>query len=115
MLIIAYHANNTKSSTQKPMGLLMPLNIPKAVWEGISVDFITRLLLVQGKSVIIVVVDRMSKFCHFGALSSKYTTTSVAEYFVSNIIKLHGYPLAVTLDRESIYQQNLLHLPSNSM
>lgn len=62
-----------KTQTKKPVGLLMPLPTPKAVWRNISTDFITNLPCVKGKSVIIVVVDRLSKFCHLGALPAKLT------------------------------------------
>lgn len=81
----------------------MPLTIPKAVWEDISIDFITGLPTVQGKSVIIVVVDRLSKFSHFGALKSSYTASSVADYFINSIIRLHGYPKSITSDRDKVF------------
>lgn len=76
--ITTYVSNNCKQvkpSIQKPMGLIMPLPIPQEVWEDISVDFITGLHIIQGKYVIIVVVDRLSKFYHFGALKSTYTVS----------------------------------------
>lgn len=49
---------------------------------------------------IIVVVDRLSKFIHFGAFSSNYTATSVAEFFLEQVIRLHGYPSSITSDRD---------------
>lgn len=78
-----------KGSTQKHMGLLQPLPTPKSMWEDIFVDFITRLPIVQGKSVIIVVVDKLTKFSYFDTLSTNHNANTVAEYFVNHIIKLH--------------------------
>lgn len=88
-----------KSETRKPMGLLMLLPIP----EDISTDFITCLPKVRGKSVIIVVVDRLTKFCHLGALLADYTSKMVVDYFIQNIIKLHGIPKSIVSDRDSLY------------
>ncbi|XP_058784803.1 uncharacterized protein LOC131659663 [Vicia villosa] len=76
----------TKYSTCKPSGLLQPLPIPSNVWEDISLDFITGLPLSGGYSVLLVVVDRFSKYTHLGALPSHFTAYKVAELFVNMVV-----------------------------
>lgn len=51
----------TKPENFHPKGLLQPLPFPSQVWEDISMDFITSLPSVGGKTVIWVIVDRFSK------------------------------------------------------
>lgn len=46
-------------------GLLHPLPILDEVWRHILIDFIDGLPLSSTKSVILVVVDPLSKYCHF--------------------------------------------------
>ncbi|CAL0309700.1 unnamed protein product [Lupinus luteus] len=66
-------------------------------------DFIEGLPLSAGKQVIFVVVDRLSKAAHFMALAHPYTTANVAQSFMDNVFKLHGYPDSITSDRDPIF------------
>lgn len=63
-----------KSEHALPAGLLQPLPIPEQKWESISMDFITTLPKVQVKDCIYVVVDRLTKFPHFYAIPTEYST-----------------------------------------
>jgi hypothetical protein len=65
--------------------VLQPLQVPSQVWADISMDFIEGLPKVGGKSVILTVVDRFSKYAHFIPLGHPYTAASVARaFFVSS-------------------------------
>jgi len=66
-------------------GLLQPLEIPDEAWQSISMDFIEGLPKSRQKDVIMVVVDRLTKYAHFIALAHPYTAESVAEIFMEGV------------------------------
>jgi hypothetical protein len=53
-----------KGETVKSPGTLQSLPIPPTIWKDISMDFINNLPKSENKSVIMVVVDRLSKYAH---------------------------------------------------
>lgn len=59
-------------------GLLQPLPIPNNVWDEVSMDFIEGLPQSHVKQVIFVVVNKLSKYAHFMAVSHPYTALDVA-------------------------------------
>jgi hypothetical protein len=58
---------------------------------------------VNGKSVILTVVDRFSKYAHFVPLGHPYTATSVAKVFFEEIVRLHGLPESIVSDRDPVF------------
>jgi hypothetical protein len=61
---------------------------------------------VRGKSVILTVVDRFSKYCHFLPLAHPYSAESVAQAFFAEIVRLHGVPQSIVSDRDSVFKSN---------
>ncbi|WKA11764.1 hypothetical protein VitviT2T_029233 [Vitis vinifera] len=92
-----------KSENIHPAGLLQPLPIPTKVWTDISLDFIEGLPNSESYSVIMVVVDRLSKYAHFIPISHPYTASKIAQVFLANIFKLHGLPNSIVTDRDPTF------------
>jgi hypothetical protein len=92
-----------KSDHLRPAGLLQPLPVPSVVWADIGIDFIEALPKVQGKTVILSVIDRFSKYCHFIPLVHPYTTESVAHAFFTDIVRLHGLPQSIVSDHNPVF------------
>ena len=69
-------------------------------------DFITGLPKSEGKSVIMVVLDILTKYEHFCALSHPFKASTVAIAFMETIQKLHGNPKIIVSDRDPIFTGN---------
>jgi len=92
-----------KTETLHPARLLQPLPVPSLIWADISLDFIEALPKVHGKSVLLTVVDRFSKFTHFIPLGHPYTASSVARAFFQEIVRLHGFPESIVSDHDPVF------------
>jgi hypothetical protein len=69
-------------------------------------DFMEGFPKVGGKSVILTVVDRFSKYAHFIPLSHPYPASSVAKAFFDSIVRLHGVPCSILSDRDPVFTSN---------
>jgi hypothetical protein len=72
------------------------------VWADIAIDFVEGFPRVGGKSVVVIVVDMLSKYTHFIPLGHPYITVSVAKAFFNNIVKLHGIPCSIVSDHDPV-------------
>jgi len=92
-----------KSEALALAGLLQSLPIPYQIWDGITLDFIEGLPMSHGKDTILVVIDKLSKYAYFMSLTHPFTARVVAKNFMEGVIKLHGMPRSIVIDREPIF------------
>jgi hypothetical protein len=93
------------------LGTLQPLPIPPAIWRDISMDFIVGLPKSRNKSVIMVVVDRLSNYAHFCALQHPFTAPTVAQLFMDQVFKLHGMSYSIVSDHNPTFTSNFWQEP----
>ncbi len=98
---------HTKSSTQKPYGLLRPLNPPTYPWEIIGIDFMD--FLPESKNwdgmfdMLTVIVDHLTGMVHLVPGRMNYKAKDVAELVFEEVYKLHGLPKGIVSDRDSLF------------
>ena len=73
-------------------------------------DFVIGLPRSQaGHDGIWVIVDRLTKTSHFLPFKTRWSVTRLAELFISEIIKLHGVPVSIMLDRDPLFTSHFWH------
>ena len=96
-----------KNRMETPVGKLMVNEVLKRPWTHLMVEFMTKLLLVAGKNVILVVYDRLFKITHFMATIEVISVKGLVRLFRGNMWKLYGSPESVILDRRLQFAVNL--------
>ncbi|TYK15071.1 Ty3/gypsy retrotransposon protein [Cucumis melo var. makuwa] len=95
-----------KSEATKPAGVLQPLPIPDRILEDWTMDFIEGLPKAGGMNVIMVVVDRLSKYAYFVTMKHPFSAKQVAMEFIDKIVRRHGIPKSIISDRDKIFVSN---------
>jgi len=90
-----------KNRTEELVGKLKLSEVLEKPWTHLMVDFITKLLVVSGKDVILVVCDQLSKMTHFVTTTEGTSAEGLARLFRDNVWKLHRLPESMVLDRGS--------------
>ena len=91
----------SKSPPHAKYGLRQLLEIAYAAWSSISTDFITHRPESEGKTQIMVGVDRFTKMVHFICLHENATAPDVADTFLLEVRKLHGLLTAIISDMDA--------------
>jgi transposase InsO family protein len=96
-----------KAPRHRPYGQLHSLPVPTRPFAELTMDFITGLppVWVEGKLVdaILVIVDRLTKYSRFLAVSTTITAGELAELFYSEIELEYGNPEGIVSDRGSVF------------
>ena len=66
-------------------------------------DFIEGLPMSSNHNVILVVVDKFTKYAHFLPLRHPFTAVTVAHAFMDGVYKLHGLPETIISDKDRIF------------
>ena len=69
----------------------------------VCLDFIEGLPNSHNKTVILVVVDKFSKYGHFIPMAHPFTALQVAQLYLSQVYKLRGLPKAIISDRDRVF------------
>ncbi|GKC58628.1 putative reverse transcriptase domain-containing protein, partial [Tanacetum coccineum] len=91
-----------KAEHQRQSGLLQQFKIPEWKWEGIAMDFMTKLPRTSsGHDTIWVIVDRLTKSAHFLPKREDYKMKRLARLYLNEIVARHGVPISIISDRDS--------------
>jgi len=92
-----------KSKNQLFVEFSQPLLISARAWMSIFMNFTTGFPKSNAMKVILVVVDRLTKYAHFITLLHSFDATKVAEIFMNIVVRLHGWPIEIILDCDTIF------------
>ncbi|GJX08768.1 putative reverse transcriptase domain-containing protein [Tanacetum coccineum] len=91
-----------KAEHKAPSGLLQQPEIPVWKWEGIAMDFVTKLSRTSsGHDTIWVIVGRLTKSAHFLPMSEDYKMDRLARLYLNDKVARHGVMISIISDHDS--------------
>lgn len=98
---------HSKTDTQRPYGLLRPLEVPNRPWQAIGIDFVGPLPSSSNRNgfydMIAVIIDHLSAMVHLLPMRQNFKAKEVAELIFEGVYKLHGLPERIVSDRDSYF------------
>ncbi|XP_021625015.1 uncharacterized protein LOC110624208 [Manihot esculenta] len=90
-----------KSRTSSSIRVIAAYRYTRWKWDRITMDFVTGLpLSLRKKDAIWVIVDKLTKSTYFLPIKMDYTLEKYAELYINEILRLHGVPISIILDRD---------------
>ncbi|KAI5316908.1 hypothetical protein L3X38_036615 [Prunus dulcis] len=96
-----------KTLQKQPDGLLEPLLVPTRPWESLSMNFIMSLPKSEGCGLILVVVDRFTKYATLIPAPADYNAEEAARLFLKHVVKYWGIPKSIINDRDTRFTGKL--------
>nr|GEZ59210.1 hypothetical protein [Tanacetum cinerariifolium] len=91
-----------KDKHQRPSGLHQQPEIPVWKWEGMAMDFVTKLPRTSsGHDTIWVIVDRLTKSTYYLPMPKDYKMDRLARLYLNEIVARHGVLISNISDRDS--------------
>ncbi|GJW22115.1 reverse transcriptase domain-containing protein [Tanacetum coccineum] len=91
-----------KAKHQRPSGLLQQPEIPIWKWEGIAMDFVTKLPRTSsGHDTIWVIMDRLTKSAHFLPIREDYKMERLSRLYLNETVARHGVLISIISDHDS--------------
>jgi hypothetical protein len=96
-----------KPSRHIPYGELQNSETPTRPWEWITIDFITKLPKSDGHDMIMVVVDRLTKYSYMIPTTETIDANTMAFLLFRYIFANHGTPQKMTSDRDKLFTSKM--------
>src|SRR5260370_5715002 len=96
----------TKPDLRGKKGLLRPHRAPQLPWDVISLDLITGLPQSLNLDVILVVVDKLTKYAVYIPTVTMLSQEGFATLFIDYIVQRFGLPLEMIADRDACWAKS---------
>jgi len=89
-----------RSRTFRPAnsGVLRSSPVPEKPWQYISMYFVIGLRECEGFDAVWMVVDRLSNMRHLVPCHTTIDAVGLAELFLREVVRLHGFPKTIVSD-----------------
>lgn len=106
------HCQRNKAERHAKYGHIQFRTPPTQPWDEVTMDFITKLPISEDKAtrvnydMILVMVDRLTKYAHFIAASETYTAEQLGHLVMDRLVRHHGFPKVFITDRDKLFTSN---------
>src|ERR1700723_214958 len=91
----------SKTSTQRPIGLLHSFPIPNRPWSSIGMVFIGPFPKSHGFNCLWVVICRLTSMVHLIPINTMTTASELTSLYVKEVVRLHRLPHFIVSNRDS--------------